>query len=195
MTSWTHLGNEAKFTDTHLPDRTDRLGSRVRGVLRRDQRNIARHGFRTGVKRWAESSDEMLDLIATHNMAKGQTDHPEFVRMRHDQWDRCDGVEVVMFTLASETIRGVLTALVWSGELELYEVGLSGEDGPERMAAYASLLFHQPLAFAAEHGLHSMRAGLAAETPKSSRGATLSELSGGVLLQNETRKQADAVLA
>ncbi|MCY1144087.1 hypothetical protein OWR29_39340 [Actinoplanes sp. Pm04-4] len=194
MTSWTYLGKEARFNDTHLSDREGRLRSRVRGVLRRDRRNIAKYGFRTGVERWAESSGEVLDLIATHNVTKGQKDHPEFVRMRHDQWNHCDGVEVVTFTLESATTRGVLTALVWSGELELYEVGLSGHDGPERMAAYASLLFHQPLAFAAEHGLRCVRAGLAAETPKSSRGASFSELSGGVLLPDKTRRQADAVL-
>ena len=195
MTSWTHLGNEAKFMDTHLPDREQHLSSRVRGVLRRDRRTIADYGFDTGVSTWGETHDEALHLIATHNVAKGQTDHTEFVRMRHDQWDRCEGVEVVTFTLASDTIRGVLTALVWSGELELYEVGLTGEAGPERMAAYAELLFHQPLAFAVEHGLRSIRAGLAAETPKSSRGAMFSELSGGVLLRDETRKLADGVPA
>jgi hypothetical protein len=193
--SWAHLGNEARFTDTHLPDREDRLGSRVRGVLRRDRRVIDSHSLRTGVSRWAETGDEALELIAAHNMTKGKTDHAEFVRMRHDQWARCDGVDVVTFTAASDSVRGVLTGLVWSGELELYEVGLSGEEGPERMAVYASLLFHQPLAFAADHGLRSIRAGLAAETPKSSRGAVFSELSGGILLKDETRREADVVRA
>jgi hypothetical protein len=108
--------------------------------------------------------------------------------MRHTEWSQCAGVELVVFAVSSPAASGFLTALAWKDELALYEIGLTGEDGRERLAAYLSLLFHQPHDFAASRGLRTIRAGLAAEVPKSSRGALFTELSGGVLNADEVRK-------
>jgi hypothetical protein len=189
-TVWTSLGCESRFPDVLDPNREDRIGARVRGVLRRDARLIAAAGVRTEVCAWADVPDA-AELIAAHNIGKGSPDHPEFVALRHEQWAACESVEVVVFTASSGAARGVLSALVWSRQLELYEVGLTGREGPDRLAVYLDLLFHQPMRFAREQGLTTIRAGLAAEVPKRSRGAVTHHVSGGILGKAATLRLAD----
>ncbi|MBO0822263.1 MAG: hypothetical protein J2P27_00195 [Actinobacteria bacterium] len=178
---WATLGREAQFRDVVARDWEDRQPSRIRYVLRRDRRLMAAEGVRDEVSAWPEVEDAACELIAAHNLRKGQPDHPEFVRLRHREWGECQGVELTAFTAAADGVRGVLTALVWNSELELYEIGVDGTEGPARLAVYLSLIVHAPLRFAQARGLRHMRAGLAAETPKASRGAVFSELYGGVL--------------
>lgn len=187
---WAPLAREARYADVHEPDWERCMPSRVRGVLRRDRRLMQACNLTTSVTDWHAVEENASELIASHNVRKGQRDHPEFVRMRHAEWSQCAGVELLVFAVSSPAIRGFLTALAWKDELELYEVGLTGEDGRERLAAYLSLLFHQPRDFAASRGLRTIRAGLAAEVPKSSRGALFTDLSGGVLNAGEVRKLA-----
>jgi hypothetical protein len=179
--AWTVLGREAQFRDVAAPDWEDRQPSRIRYVLRRDRRLMAAAGVREERSTWPEAEHAACELIAAHNIRKGQADHPEFVRLRHREWDQCPGVELTAFTAAADGVRGVLTALVWNSELELYEIGVDGAEGPARLAVYLNLIFHAPLRFARERGLAHLRAGLAAETPKASRGAVFRELHGGVL--------------
>ncbi|MFJ8487811.1 hypothetical protein ACIRBZ_05425 [Streptomyces sp. NPDC094038] len=188
---WTRLGREARFAESGAPDREERAVSRVRGVLRRDRRLIAAAGVRTGVRGWADAGDDAADLIARHNTAKGSPDRPEFVELRHEQWALCEPVRVIVLTASAGTARGVLSALVRRRELELYEIGLTGQEGPDRIAVYLALLFHQPWAYARAHGLDSIRAGLSAEVPKKSRGAVLHDVYGGVLSAADTKRLAD----
>jgi hypothetical protein len=188
---WAVLGRESYFPHLTEPNREALLGSRVRGVLRHDRRLIASVGLRAAVTDWADAPADTAELIAAHNTRKGSPDHPEFVALRHDQWADCPSVRVVVFSVRSGPVHGVLSALVWRDQLELYEVGLAGPDGPARLAGYLDLLFHQPIRFAAAHGLTAVRAGLAAEVPKKSRGARLREVYGGVLWPADAARLAD----
>lgn len=182
--SWVTLGEEARLRDVLDAEWEQRLGARVRGVWRRDRRLIAASGAVVAWASWPEAEELASDLIAAHNVRKGQFDHREFVRMRYREWGECQSVRLATFTVslpARPDIRGVLTALVWQRELELYEIGLSGEPGPERLAAYLTLLFHEPLRYARAHRLPTIRLGLGAQAAKGSRGAEFVTLHGGIL--------------
>jgi hypothetical protein len=179
--AWRVLAREAHFGNILDPRREDRLSSRVRGVLRHDRRLLAQADLTGQVTSWPDMAAEAADLIAAHNIRKGKPDHPEFVHMRYQQWEQCRSIRLVVFTAAASDVSGLLTALVWRDDLELYEIGLTGSEGPHRLAVYLSLLFHQPFAFARQEKLRNIRAGTAGEIPKSSRGATLRNLYGGVL--------------
>lgn len=187
---WVSLGCEARFPDAGDPLREERAGSRVRGVLRRDRRLIEAAEVRSCVQSWPEAETIASELISNHNVRKGTADHRKFVVLRHQQWARCEHVNVVAFAAAAGSVRGVLSALVWSGDLELYEIGIDGPQGSHRTAVYLSLLFHQPMLFARKHGLATIRAGLAAEVPKKSRGAILHEVFGGILSAEDTSRLA-----
>lgn len=189
--TWSLLGREARWSGISDPAWEERQKSQVRYVLRRDRRLIAQAGVTASALAWSAVQESACDLIAAHNARKGLSDHPEFVRMRHREWDECPGVELVAFTATAGEVAGVLTALVWTTELELYEIGLSGDEGADRLAAYLALLFHEPMKFARSRGLRNIRAGMAATIPKTARGATLSNLYGGVLGAVATKKVAD----
>lgn len=187
---WAPLGRESRFLDSGDPDRERRIGSRVRGVLRRDRRLIEAAGVRAMVRQWSEVEETAARLIADHNVLKGTPDHPEFASLRHELWSQCESVEVIVLTAATESVEGVLTAMIWRTELELYEVGIAGGERPERMAVYLDLLFHQPVAVARDRGLIGIRAGVDAETAKKSRGAVTYDLYGGILSAEDTRRLA-----
>ena len=189
---WVPLRREAHLRGATDPAWERALGSKVRGVLRRDRRRIAAAGLTGSVHGWTELADEAGELVAGHNVRLGEPDHPEFARMRYAEWHECAGVEVVVIRVAGAGVTGVLTALVWRDELELCEVGLTAGDSPDRLAAYLDLVFHRPLALARERGLRHLRLGSAAEVPKRSRGAVFTELYGGVLDREQTRRLAGA---
>lgn len=189
--AWTLLRREAHLRGVAEAGWERSLGSKVNGVLRRDRRLIAAADLDRSTHTWPEVEDEAGELVAAHNVRKGDPDHPEFVRMRYAEWQQCEGVQLVVFRAAAGEVRGVLTALVWQDELELCEIGLTAGEGPRRLAAYLDLLFHRPLAFARSRGLRAIRAGSAAEIPKRSRGAVFEDLYGGVLDRAGTRELAD----
>ncbi|MEU6229656.1 hypothetical protein [Streptomyces sp. NPDC047042] len=186
--AWAPLGQEAQFPHALADDSEERCSSQVRRVLRRDRNLIAEQQVATAVWTWSEVEDEAAEVIAQHNIRKGKPDHPEFVRMRYAQWDDCPSVELTVFTARAGGVEGVTTALRWQDQLEVYEIALTGEDSPERLAVYVSLLFHQPARFGMEHGLRNLRGGLDAMTPKAMRGAVFKELYGGVLNAAATRE-------
>lgn len=187
---WTLLRREAHLHGVADTRWERSLGSKVNGVLRRDQRLIAAACLATSVHTWPEVEDTASQLIAAHNVRKGDPDHPEFARLRYAEWLECDGVELVVFSTAVDDVTGVLTALVWNDELELCEIGLTESESPRRLAAYLDLVFHRPLAFARSRGLRAIRAGSAAEVPKRSRGAVFEDLYGGVVDLAQTRRLA-----
>jgi hypothetical protein len=186
---WSHLGREAQLRGI-CPSWVDQQKSRVRGVWRRDRRLIADTGVAVTECSWPEAGDRACELIAAHNVRKGQADHPEFVRLRHQEWNECPDVELRVFMAAGDGASGVLTSFIWDEDLELYEIGLNGAEGPARLAVYLTLLFHYPLSFAQARGLRRVRAGLGAEIPKASRGAVFEDLYGGMLTTANTRKLA-----
>ncbi len=179
--AWRLLGREAVLRGVSDPGWEDRLGSRPRHEWRRDQRLIAEAGIISQVKAWADVEEEACELIAAHNVAKGRPDHPEFVRMRYRQWAQCAQVECLAFTASTGTLHGLTTALVWNGEIEVYELGITGSPGPDRRALYLDLMFRQPLEYAQRRGLRNVRLGMMAETPKSSRGADFRNIYGAVI--------------
>jgi hypothetical protein len=177
---WAELGREASFSHHLDASAADDLGSRVRGVLNRDERLISQAGVVAGVRPWLEVADAAAEIIAAHNVRKDKPDHAEFVRMRYADWAECASVRLLVFTAATTAATGYLTALRWRDQLDLREIGLTGQDGPDRIATYVSLLYHQPVRYARQAGLRVLRAGIAAHTPKSSRGARFSALYGAV---------------
>jgi hypothetical protein len=179
--AWRPLGREAVLRGVSDPGWEDRLGSHARNEWRRTRRLIAESGVASQVKAWADVEDTACELIAAHNLAKGRPDHPEFVRMRYRQWAQCAQVECVAFAASTRALHGVITTFVWNGEIEVYEVGITGSQGPDRRALYLDLVFRQPLDYAQRRGLHTIRLGMMAETPKSSRGADFRNIYGAVI--------------
>lgn len=186
--AWTSFGREASLRDVSDPGWESRLARRVRYNLRRDKSLIASANITSAVRSWPEVGDMASDLIAALNVRKGQPDHPEFVRMRHDQWANCPQVELVVFTASSPTVSGVVTGLIWNDELDLREIGLAGEHGTDRRAAYLDVVFHEPLRFAQARQLRTIRLGIGSEMVKGGRGGVFQELYGGVLNASDTRR-------
>lgn len=183
MVRWFALGREAIFDRiTDGPGSGWHRSSKVGYVLRRDQRLIDDAGTGSCTAVWSDVEAEASRLISDNNVRHGQRDHAEFVKMRHREWDECENAELVVFAARAGSVRGYLSAVAWQDELDLYEVGLSAHEGPApaRTPVYLSLLIHQPRAFAELHGLRRIRAGLGSETPKSSRGARMVAVYGGV---------------
>jgi len=188
--AWRQLTYDANLVGVSEPDWEERQDRRVRYNLRHDRQLIAAAGLDVQVRPWAESGEQVNDLIAHHNLRKGQPDHPEFVRMRNQQWIACPDIDLIAFTLNSPAVQGALTALTWSDELYLYEIGLAGPPGPERRAAYFELVFQQPIQYARARGLHTIRLGTSTERVKTGRGAVLEALFGGVLTVADTQRLA-----
>jgi len=190
---WAPLGLEGHLRGgVCRPDWADGLGRHHRRNLRKDAELIAAAKVRTALRPWAEVEEAAAELIARHNLGKGRFDHPEFVRLRARRWADCPGVEYFTFVAESGPVTGYVTACVWREELDLHEIGLSGESGTERKAAYLELLIHAPLRFARERGLRSIRLGAAATAVKKGRGAVFDQLYGGVLDVHHTRRLAAA---
>lgn len=190
---WTPLGLEGHLRgDVSRPDWADGLGRYHRRNLRKDVELIDEAKVRTEVRSWPEVEDRAAKLIAQHNNDKGRFDHEEFVKLRARRWESCPGVEYLTFVADCGPVTGYVTACVWREELDLHEIGLSGEAGTERKAAYLELLIHAPLRFARERGLRSIRLGAAATAVKKGRGAVFDQLYGGVLDVHATRRLAAA---
>lgn len=178
---WSALGREAVFDqDPNPTDGSRHRASKVAYVLRRDARLIEAAGTEARTTGWSEVEADATQLIADNNARHGQRDHPQFVHMRHREWDACENADLVVFAARAGAVRGYLTAVVWEDELDLYEIGLTPDADPARTPVYLSLLIHQPRAFAETHGLRRIRAGLGSESPKSSRGARMVPVFGGV---------------
>jgi hypothetical protein len=137
---------------------------------------------------WAAAEDMACQMIAAHNRMKGTPDHAELVSMRYLDWDLCPGVECLAFTATAGAVRGVLTCLIWNGDLELHEIGLDEGESERRLAVYLELVFRLPLQHAQAHGLRTIRLGLEDEKPKASRGADFRELFGGLLLHADVMR-------
>jgi hypothetical protein len=186
-TGWAPLAREARLARVTDTDWSTRMPGEVRRNLRRDQKLIAAAGIVPSRHSWPEVEELASTVIAEHNVALGRFDHAEFVRMRNREWDRCPGVELTVFGASTDSVTGFLTALIWQDRLEAYEIGLRGEHGPQRFAAYLDLVFYQPLRTARAAGLTDIRLGVTSERVKAGRGAVFADLSGGVLSLPDTR--------
>lgn len=183
---WALLGREAQLRGISEPGWESRLPRPVRYNLRHDRSLIAAAGVRSSVHPWAEVEQQASEFIAKHNAGKGRFDHPEFVKLRNRQWDACPDVELLVFAAHSGPVSGFVTGLVWRDQLEIYEIGLRGEPGKQRLAGYLDLVFRQPLELARARGLTDIRLGPAAERIKAGRGAVFENLYGGVLHARDT---------
>jgi hypothetical protein len=182
--TWRLIGHEARFT-VPFPQASDlALPAKVRKHLRRDDRARARHGVVSEVTSWARANKDMraARLIAEHNMRLGTADHEMLAEVRMSEWARLDDVELVAFEAHADSDQadGVVTALVWQDQLELFDIGLSGAPGEPRFAVYSELIFNAPFAFATRRGLRVITTGLATETAKAARGALLTPLVYGI---------------
>jgi hypothetical protein len=188
---WARLGREAHIRDLADPGWESAQPKRIRYNLRHDRDLIAAAAIISRQYSWPEIEDTACELIAEHNIRKGQPDHLEFVRMRHQQWADCPRAELVVFTARSPAVTGVETAVIWNNELDLREIGLAGDEGADRRAAYLDLVFRQPIHFAQSRGIRQIRLGMEAEMVKTGRGAVLQDLHGGVLTASDARRFAD----
>ncbi len=189
---WAELGREAHLFGLSDPDWESRLSSRVRYRLRQDQRKIAAVPMTVGEESWDDVDAWASELIAHHNSAKGAHEHSEFVSFRYSGWQDNPDIGLMAFTAQSAGLRGVETILLWDNELEVYEVGISGEESDERFALYLNLLFHLPIQYARTRGIDHIRLGSKTETPKALRGAAFENLYGGVLSRAETKRLASS---
>ena len=189
--AWALLGREAHIRDLSDPGWEASLPKRVRYNLRHDRELIEAAAITGGQCSWPEIEDIASELIARHNIGKGQPDHPEFVRARHRTWADFPQAELLVFTVRSPVVTGVETAVLWNNELVLREIGLAGDQGADRRAAYLDLVFCQPIRFAQSRGLRQIGFGMAAEKVKAGRGAVLQDLHGGVMTASDARRFAD----
>ncbi|HLX47998.1 MAG TPA: hypothetical protein VKS82_06680 [Streptosporangiaceae bacterium] len=188
---WAPLGPEAIIRDLSDPGWEASLSKRIRYNLRHDRELIEAAAITGGHCSWAEIEDTASELIAKHNVKHGHVDHPEFVRARQRLWAGFPQAEHFVFTVRSPVVSGVEIAVVWRDELDLREMGLAGEEGPDRRAAYLDLAFHQPIRFAQARGLRLIRFGMEAGKVKAGRGAILQDLYGGVMTAADARRFAD----
>ena len=189
--AWALLGPEATIRGLSDPGWEASLPRRIRYNLRHDRELIEAAGVTGGRCSWFEVEDSASELIAKHNVKHGQVDHPEFVRARQRLRASFPQAEFFVFTVASPAVTGVEIAVVWNDELGLREMGLAGQEGPERRAAYLDLVFHQPIRFAQSRGLRLIRYGMEAAKVKAGRGAILDDLYGGVMTVADARRFAD----
>jgi hypothetical protein len=179
--AWATLGREGRLEGVDDPGWETSLSRPARYNLRHDRKLIEAAGIRSSIRSWAEVEKPASELIAEHNVRIGAFDHQEFVKLRGQRWDSCPGVEFLVFAGESRNVNGFVTGWVWRDELAVYEIGLGGEDSPERLACYLELVFRQPLLLAQQRGLRMIRLGPTAERIKAGRGAVFHELYGGVL--------------
>jgi len=187
---WARLGREAHLPGICQPDWPAGLSGSARYNLRHDQALIAAAGTSVTVESWADVEEQASELIAEHNIGKDRPDHPEFVKLRNRQWDACAGVELSVLSTRSSAVTGFVSILRWRDQLEVHEIGLRGEQGPERLAAYLDLVFHQPIRLARQCRLSNIRLGSTSERTKAGRGAVFETLYGGVLNVDDTRHLA-----
>ncbi|MFE7778464.1 hypothetical protein ACFU5O_32190 [Streptomyces sp. NPDC057445] len=188
---WAQLDREAHLFGLADPEWEAGLPARTRYRLRRDQRTIAKVPMRVAEASWDEVDSWASELIAQHSTAKGQELLPEFVSDRLSMWQSNPDVDLMVFTAEAAGLRGVQTVLLWGNELEVYEIGLSGEESEQRFAMYLNLLFHLPIQYArARGGIEHIRLGTKSETPKSRRGGVFQALHGGVLGFADTKRLA-----
>lgn len=191
---WAPLAREARLARVTDADWYAGMPGDVRRNLRRDQKLIAAAQIVPSRHSWPEVEELASEVIAEHNIALGRFDHAEFVKLRNREWDACPGVELTVFGASTASVTGFVTALIWQDRLEAYEIGLRGEHGPQRFAAYLDLVFYQPLRTAQAAGLTDIRLGVTSERVKAGRGAVFADLSGGLLSLPDTRWLAEHAL-
>jgi len=177
---WTLFGADAVIRDI-APDWPAKLDRGVRHTLRKDAERATKLGMVNGVCRWDEIEDAACGLIAAHNLEKGTGDHPEYVRLRYQELTE-SRVPCLVFTVRWEGGLALATALVGMDELLMFEVGLPEKPGPDRHTAYIEAAYGEPLRYAREHGLGTVRFGVKAPAPKAARGATFDDVYCGVLI-------------
>jgi hypothetical protein len=188
---WAQMARESHVFGLAAPDWESRLPAKVRNTLRRDQRRMADMGVTNGVAvPWDEALPWAAELISHQHSIKDDPEIPEFVNFRYSDLHESPDLDVFVFTARSPSLLGVSTIVVWEDELEVFEVGLRGENSEERLAVYTSILFHQPFQYARARGIDHIRLGSTSETAKAARGAVFTECYGGVLSTDETKRLA-----
>jgi hypothetical protein len=187
---WSQLAREAHFFGLSDVQWESTLKQKARNSLRHDRSMIA--SVPMVVKRIASDEVEpwVFELIAHQNSRKGEYELSEFVDYRYSVWQENPDIDLMVFTAELPDLRGVSTMLFSQDEIEVYEVGLTGDESNERLAVYLNLLFHLPIQYAKARGIDHIRLGSRAEYSKAARGAVFRELHGGMLSNAETKRLA-----
>ncbi|MEE1838311.1 hypothetical protein ACIODX_38280 [Streptomyces sp. NPDC088190] len=192
---WAELAREAHIVGLSDAEWESKLPRKIRKKLRQDRCRIAAAPVAVGrlgdgTASWDEVRPWAAELISHQHAVKGDPEPSEFVNFRYSDLQENPDLDVFVFTAQSPGLRGVTTAVVWEGEMELCEVGLRGENSEERIAVYLSTCFHQPFQYAQARGIDHIRCGSTAEATKAARGAVFTEYYGGVLAASETKRLA-----
>jgi hypothetical protein len=179
----------AEYEDFVYPDEVVQgplasLPRNVRQTIRHSERQVAEHQISVQTSLWTEYHGNACDLIADHNIRKGVVDHPALVRYRMEQWNDCEEVTALVVHAVADGMDGAVTLLLYRDEMEVYEIGLPGQEDVRRRALYACLTFHEPRRVARSRALTKIRAGLGAARPKQLRGARAVVRKCGVSLRS-----------
>jgi Acetyltransferase (GNAT) domain len=148
------------------------LGSKRRNTFRNDRLAVESLGLETTTAAWPDVLDEAGELVLAVKARHGVPDHADLVRERLARWLAHPEIDPVAFaTRLRGRLIGVHFAWQYGQLFQTYELGLAGDEGPVRLAAYIDLLVHAPLRTAIERGCRELSLGLGAKEPKRSRGA------------------------
>lgn len=178
---WTASLAHSSFVGLNRETWEGTISKKCREQRLADYRLVKREAVEWAADAWNDGYDVAAHLISEHAQAKGQKDHALLVNRRYEQWAKVDDVDVVVFSARSAgKLLGVVTVLDWRNELLVYEIGLPGVRGPERVAAYVSLASIAPVQYAKARGYSQVRLGYGAESAKRSRGAVVEQSYFGV---------------
>jgi hypothetical protein len=157
------------------PSYPDQLTGRYRSVVRRDLALIRENGLQAEAVLVKNVIDRLAPLIAARNAKYGSPDHALLVRMRLTEWCEVSDVLPVAFQVDCPQLYGASVAFESQGRLYVYEIGVDGDAGKARHAAYVELLLYAPIRYGNNRGLASIDLGLGAVTAKKLRGCSVAD--------------------
>lgn len=154
----------------------DSLTSNSRRTVRQDRERIARHALVSEVRPALDVLEVAADLVVNVKRRHGVRDHPKLARLRLSEWAAESIGERVAFVVSdARRVLAVAFGVVSREHLEVHETGLV-EDHELRHDAYVQSLIYAPLEYARAVGAPSVELGLDSPTPKTRRGAVLTDV-------------------
>lgn len=147
--------------------------NRRRGI-ERDISSFRKSGCSISRGRFAECYEEMVPLLAALQARYGALDSPRIIRRRLAEQAALLDERAVCFLCRNSTATvGFSLFYVWEDELYARVVGFDYEALPEDSRAYFSVLFYEPIRFAAGTKIRAIHYGRGTAEAKARRGASL----------------------
>lgn len=151
------------------------LDGRRRNKIRREWRDFARAGLRTGELDVPDAIRLAADLVAAVKRRHGVADHPRIAAMRLRRWYDLNLGQYRAFTVHDSAKQQLLAACFVCAagrDLDVHEIGLAdGHRG--RLSAYLESVFYAPIRYALANGCTRVDLGGKATTTKRLRGARI----------------------